>query len=87
MKKILLIAGLTLLLAGCAQAVHIDPSPGQYIPGFLMGCLHGLIIVFDLIGSFFSNDIAIYAKVNSGVGYNCGFVFGVWAWFTAWSKL
>jgi hypothetical protein len=59
-------------LSGCATQPYpdaIDP------PGFLFGLLHGFLIFFTLIGSFFT-DYRIYAFPNSGVWYDVGYVIG-----------
>jgi hypothetical protein len=61
-----------LLIASCAtQPTPADPFP----PGFLMGLLHGFLIMFSFVGSLFM-DIRIYAYPNSGGWYDFGFLLG-----------
>lgn len=61
-----------LLLQSCAtQPVPpvVDP------PGFLLGLLHGFLILFSFIGSIFT-DVRIYAFPNSGGWYDFGYLLG-----------
>ena len=61
-------------MTSCADAVNIEPCAiGQYEYGFFSGCWHGSIVFFSLIGSIFSDNIAVYAVNNSGFGYDFGF--------------
>lgn len=41
------------------------------------GWTHGLMIVPDLIGLLFSDNIAIYQTPNNGMWYDVGFVVGI----------
>ena len=57
---------------GCAhQPRPVLPDP----PGFLLGLLHGFLMLFSLIGSIFT-DVRVYAFPNSGFFYDLGFVIG-----------
>jgi hypothetical protein len=72
MRKVLWVFGLSVLLVSCAS----QPMAQASEPGFLMGVLHGIIMPFSLIGSFFDQSIRIYAFPNSGFWYDAGFVLG-----------
>ena len=71
----LLLLGTMLLLSGCY------PGSGGYSlespAGFFWGLWHGLIALFTLIGSLFSDNVTIYEAYNTGFGYNLGFLIGV----------
>ncbi len=59
-------------LFGCAtQPVSDAFDP----PGFWTGMVHGFLIFFSMIGSYFS-DIRIYAFPNSGGFYDLGYLLG-----------
>lgn len=62
--------------ASCARQ-PLPPDAGN-VPGFLLGLVHGFIIVFSFVGSLFS-DIRIYAFPNSGGWYDFGFLLGAMA--------
>ena len=62
--------------AGCARQ-PLPPDPGD-VPGFLLGLVHGFLILFSFIGSIFS-DIRIYAYPNAGGWYDFGFLLGAMA--------
>lgn len=64
---------LLLLLAACATQPGVEAYDP---PGFFSGLWHGLVSPVALIGSLFG-DIRIYSFPNSGVGYDCGFMIGV----------
>jgi hypothetical protein len=66
-----------LLLAACAHQVPSVVEPGA--PGFLLGLVHGFIIVFSFIGSLFSDTVSVYAVPNNGGWYNFGFALGAGA--------
>jgi hypothetical protein len=69
---IVLVFASVLTAGGCA----VQPQPfGLEGPGFWMGMLHGLLIVFSFFGSLF-RDTRIYAFPNSGVWYDFGFLIG-----------
>jgi hypothetical protein len=69
--------GLLLVLSACAtQPNHQLGNP----QGFLLGLLHGFIVVFSLIASFFT-DVRVYTYPNTGIYYDCGFVLGVALFF------
>lgn len=76
--------GLALLLAAGLAACAREPSgvvPVDDPPGFLLGLVHGFGIVFAFIGTFFVEDIAIYAVPNTGWPYNLGYIFGAACFF------
>ena len=62
-----------LLLHGCATQPPLPSAP--QLPGFLLGLLHGFLILFSFIGSLFT-DVRIYAYPNSGGWYDFGFLLG-----------
>ena len=67
---LMLVAGA--LASGCAT----QPAPEAVSPpGFLMGLVHGFIIVFSFVGSLFT-DVRIYAYPNSGWWYDLGYLLG-----------
>ena len=67
----------TLIMSGCAthsMAGISDP------PGFFKGLLHGFLIVFSFIASFFT-DYQIYNFPNAGGWYDFGYLIGVSMFF------
>ncbi len=67
-----------LFLQGCAtQSVNILPANP---PGFLMGLMHGFILLFSFIAGLFT-DYRIYAFPNAGGWYDFGFMLGVMFFF------
>ncbi len=71
-KTTFLLVTLVLCLIGCATQ---PASAGMDPPGFWMGLVHGFLIFFSMIGSFFT-DIRIYAFPNSGTFYDLGYLIG-----------
>ena len=71
--RVLAILGGTILLVACAEQ---PVSSGGDAPGFLWGIWHGFVAPFAVIGSIFT-DVRIYAYPNTGVGYDWGFMIGV----------
>ncbi len=74
--RVLAFVGLSLVvmvLASCAT----QPSPVEVAepPGFFSGLLHGFLIFFTFIGSWFT-DYRIYAFPNSGGWYDFGYLLG-----------
>jgi hypothetical protein len=78
-NRYLIFAALALLIAGCADAtpVQIYCFDDCHEYGFWGGLWHGIITPFSFIGSWFSDDIAIYAVDNNGGWYDFGFVLGI----------
>ena len=67
------------LLALLVQACATQPLPSaDNPPGFLLGLLHGFLIIFGFIGSLFT-DYRIYAFPNSGGWYDFGYLLGAMA--------
>lgn len=66
------------LMSGCAD---VSPHAQQCVTsdpyGFFGGLWHGFILELSLVGSLFSDNIAIYAYNNNGGWYDFGFVIGV----------
>lgn len=65
------------LFAGCADVTPIEQCAVAEPYGFWSGLWHGWIVIFSFIGSWFSDDIAIYAVNNTGGWYDFGFILGV----------
>lgn len=61
-----------LTLSSCAPEGHTSK---EY--GFFSGILHGIVIVFALIGKLFGADVGIYAEHNTGFFYWLGFILGI----------
>ena len=74
-KTICTLLCLLLLVVGCASQPISSPVDA---PGFFSGLLHGAIGLATLIGSIFL-EVRIYSFPNSGVGYDFGFVIGLFA--------
>lgn len=75
-----LVLALSLGLAACAR----QPSgvmPVDDPPGFLLGLVQGFGILFAFIGTFFVDDMAIYAVPNTGWPYNLGYIIGAACFF------
>ncbi len=71
-KSTIFLVFIVLGLFGCAT----QPVPDAYNPpGFWMGIVHGFLIFFSMIGSYFS-DVRIYAFPNSGGFYDLGYLLG-----------
>lgn len=77
-RRFLLLACLVLgaiVLQACATQ---PPPEALRPPGFLLGLVHGFLILFGFIGSLFT-DYRIYAYPNSGGWYDFGFLLGAMA--------
>ena len=59
-------------LSSCAPKGH---TSSEY--GFFSGIIHGIVILFALIGKLFGADVGIYAENNSGFFYWLGFIIGI----------
>jgi hypothetical protein len=59
-------------LLGCA---HQPESIGKDLPGLWYGLLHGFLLPFTFIGSFFT-QVRIYNFPNSGRWYDFGYLIG-----------
>ena len=69
----------TALLFFCI-ATLISCAPLGYTKhsaGFFDGLLHGIIIVFSVIGKLIGKNIGIYAEHNTGFTYWLGFIIGL----------
>tara|TARA_R110000823_G_scaffold15286_3_gene49851 strand:+ start:1630 stop:1890 length:261 start_codon:yes stop_codon:yes gene_type:complete len=73
--KIALITISLLLMTGCAQSVPVEG--GHEVYGFFYGLLHGMLILFSLIGSLLDPSIAVYGENNNGFLYDLGFAIGI----------
>jgi len=45
--------------------------------GFIVGFIHGILIVISFVISLFNDNYTIYAIYNNGIMYNFGFIFGI----------
>ncbi len=71
-KSAIFLVLIVLGLIGCATQ---PLTGGDDLPEFWLGIVHGFLIVFSMIGSYFS-DIRIYAYPNSGSFYDLGYLLG-----------
>ena len=79
-SRLIIIAGLVLIVAACAdQPAPPAPPPELSVPGFWIGIWHGMIVPFAFIGSLFT-DVRMYAFPNNGPWYDFGFLFGMSIW-------
>lgn len=78
-KRIFLLTILALAILVLFASCH--PGHERYTvedpAGFFWGVWHGLISIFTLIGSIFSDTVTIYESHNTGFFYNLGFLIGV----------
>lgn len=72
-KNIIVLIGLLLITAGCAD-VATCVTNAEY--GFWNGLWHGFVAPISFIGSLFKDNIAMYAVNNNGHMYDFGFVLG-----------
>lgn len=79
LKTLLALVLLTVVFVSCADTVTVTSvaETNPHIYGFWGGLWHGFIVLFAWVGSWFSNDIAIYAVANNGAWYDAGFMFGI----------
>ena len=82
MKKLnlwLAIALIAIVFTGCADVSNVQECLPyeEHTYGFWGGLWHGMIFFFSLIGSAFSDNIAVYAVNNNGGWYDFGFWLGV----------
>jgi hypothetical protein len=73
--KVLIIAALTMVLAGCFPGGH-SYTP-QEPAGFFSGIWHGWIAPLSLIVGFFNSEIRIYESFNTGWWYDFGFYIAI----------
>ena len=71
------IAGLVLVLAGCAAGPNELVQSGSDAAGFWLGLWHGLISPITFIVSLFNSDVSVYEVHNNGNWYDFGFMLGV----------
>jgi hypothetical protein len=78
-STLLLLGGLTLVLASCAAGPNTAASavPADQQAGFWLGLWQGLIIPVAFVVSLFNPDVGIYEIHNSGAWYNLGFLLGI----------
>ncbi len=65
-------------MSSCADVQHnLKPCLEGHVYGFWGGLWHGMIAPFAWVGSWFSNDIAVWAVNNNGGWYTTGFILGI----------
>jgi hypothetical protein len=79
MKKLLIAMALVILFTGCASNPSLTEAVEMTKVGFWHGLWHGIIAGFAFIGSWFNDDISLYAIYNNGGWYDFGFLIGVGA--------
>ena len=80
MKRLLLLVMIVILVSGCADVQpNIVLCLEGHTYGFWGGLWHGIIAPFAWVGSWFSDDIAVWAVNNNGGWYTFGFLLGVGA--------
>ena len=81
MKKKIIFTAMVLmiifLLSGCADVQHVQRCVEGHIYGFWGGLWYGMIAPFAFVGSWFSDDIAVWAINNNGGWYTFGFLIGI----------
>jgi hypothetical protein len=82
-KYLVLFVFLFFFMTGCADAVDVSQYVSEDPYGFWSGLWHGVVIKFSIIGSLFSEDIAIYGVNNTGAGYDLGFFLGAGSAFAS----
>lgn len=74
-KGILIACGAIFLLTSLSSCAPKGHTSDEY--GFFSGIIHGIVIIFALIGKLFGADVGIYAENNSGFFYWLGFIIGI----------
>ncbi len=77
MIRLYIIAGMVLMLTGCADSVSFVEAATMEPVGFLHGVWHGITVIISFIGSIFFDDIAVYAIYNNGGWYDLGYIIGI----------
>src|SRR5712664_1448472 len=76
-RAVTFLAASALMVTSCAH----QPAPDAYgPPGFFIGLLHGFLMLFSFVGSWFT-DVRIYAFPNSGGWYDFGYLIGAAMFF------
>lgn len=76
-----------LLLSSCADVSTVCAEPSEMLYGFWYGVWHGAIVLWSWIGSWFSDDIAIYAINNNGGWYDFGYILGLGGFLNLLTRL
>ena len=78
-KRLLIILGITLILAACAGANPSANTPNEEgkIAGLFAGLWDGFTAGIVCIVSLFGKDHNIYCVNNNGFGYDLGFLLGI----------
>ena len=71
--------GVAFSLAGCAGPNPMAGGP-EASAGFLDGFIHGFLVLFALVGKA-AGSASTYEVRNIGLGYDCGYVLGILAFF------
>lgn len=75
-KQTLLISVLIIFLLTILSSCAPKGNTSQEY-GFFSGIIHGIVLVFALIGKLFGADVGIYAENNTGFFYWLGFIIGI----------
>ncbi len=80
--RAVVVAGLLLILAGCAAGVNDSVGSGEDAAGFWLGLWQGFIVPVTFVISLFTDEVNVYEVTNNGNWYDFGFVIGVSAIFS-----
>jgi hypothetical protein len=76
--QVLILVIIVLTLTSCAQQPDCVQCLSHPTYGFFGGIWHGLVAPFGLVGQMLNpENIAMYAKNNTGGWYDFGFLLGI----------
>jgi len=75
--KLTTMVGVLVFLTACAP--QGERFSYENLAGFWWGLWHGMVVIFFFIGSWFSENVGIYATFNNGFWYNLGYLLGIGA--------
>ncbi|MGZ4471879.1 MAG: hypothetical protein ACXVW2_05480 [Nocardioidaceae bacterium] len=76
-RRVLVLALVAVLVAGCAAGPNAMAGKGVDQAGFWLGLWQGLISPITFLVSLFNDQVGIYEVHNNGNWYNFGFMLGV----------
>jgi hypothetical protein len=74
---IALLAGVVVVLAGCAAGANGAVDTGPEPAGFWLGLWQGFIVPVTFVISLFTDHVSIYEVQNNGNWYDFGYVLGL----------